>query len=191
MVTEAAPAAAKVIDVVGKMAEHLTLPATGSPTVYKGLPVLFTVTPPPPPPPPPKVDTGDDGGGVGTGGGTGDTDSPPADRSRGAMFAAGVLGALTREFFRWRRLSKRNRADLFRKPQYVAISVVQMALGGAAATIFGPLVPYGWQLAVSYVCGAGLEELIRRASMLEVWTPSVPHGADAKDNGTPLEFLRA
>jgi hypothetical protein len=108
------------------------------------------------------------------------------------LFVAGMIGAVGREVFRWRRLSNQRRADLFKRPQYVLISAVQVVLGGAVAMIFGPVVSGSWQFPVGFVAGAGLEELIKRAARLEIWTPSVPHGPQtAGRDDSFLEYLRA
>jgi hypothetical protein len=192
--------AVKASDVAAVAASNMTVPTSAGPRRA----VLVTLTPPPPPPPPPSgtgSNLGTQGGSVADSSsganvskspsGSGAAKQSSKDHSLGWLFAAGVLGAATREFFRWRRLSKRRRADLFRKPQYFLISMVQMILGGLAAMIFGPVVPFTWQLPVSFVCGAGLEELIRRATMLQVWTPVVPHGKRQPAKDTFLEYLRA
>lgn len=107
------------------------------------------------------------------------------------MFVSGMIGGLAREFFRWKRLSVRKRADLFRHPQYFAISALQVALAGSVAMIFGPVVSGAWEFPVGFVAGVGLEELVRRAALLEVWTPSVPHGGRTGAAPSSLEYLRA
>jgi hypothetical protein len=189
---------AKASDIAAAAASNMTV-ATPAGDRHA---VLVKLVPPPPPPASGTVG----GSGTQSGSVTGSSSTanggqlaPTSDSGeesskdypRGWLFASGILGAVTREFFRWRRLSKRRRADLFRKPQYLVISAVQVVLGGFAAMIFGPVVSRTWQLPVSFVCGAGLEELIRRATMLQVWTPSVPHGGRPAAKDTLLEYLRA
>jgi hypothetical protein len=103
---------------------------------------------------------------------------------------AGVVGALGREIMRWKALTERKRADLFRKPLYIGITVIQLGVAAVAALIFSQLVDGHWKYPVAFVSGAGLEELIRRASMLKMWTPAVPLGpGDTKPS--IAEFLRS
>ena len=103
---------------------------------------------------------------------------------------AGVVGALGREVMRWKALTERKRADLFRKPLYIGITVIQLGVAAVAALIFSQLVDGHWKYPIAFVSGAGLEELIRRASMLKIWTPAVPLGpVDVKPS--IAEFLRS
>src|SRR6266700_2458294 len=132
------------------------------------LPVLFTVLASPAPSGPGPGDMSKSSNNV---------PAPPENQPSAALlFFTGVAGAVGREILRWRRLSGRRRTDLFRKPKYFAISAIQILLGGAIALIFGNVVSVAWSYVIGFVSGAGLEEIVRRAMMLKVWTPPVPHG---------------
>ena len=103
---------------------------------------------------------------------------------------AGVVGGMGRELMRWKSLSDRKRADLFRKPQYFVISLIQLGLAASVALIFTQVVSGNWKYVVAFVSGAGLEELIRLAMKLEIWTPAVPHGSEEM-RPSIAEYLRA
>jgi hypothetical protein len=107
------------------------------------------------------------------------------------MFLSGVIGALAREVQRWRRLTNRKRADKFRKIKYFMISLVQILIGGSLAVIFAQFADVPLCYAIGFVAGAGQEELVRRAMMLKIWTPSVDHGpAEEQDPDSALEYFR-
>lgn len=176
---------AHVIDTVASIARHMTVETDGA----RELPVLLTVTPQP---------SNSAGSAATTSAGSGTAPNSAAEQKGPSddgqpvlplLFLSGVVGALGREILRWRRLSNRKRADLFRKPKYLTISVVQIILGGAVAMIFGRLVSDPWTYIIGFVSGAGLEELVRRAMMLEVWTPPVAHGDTDLEVGTDGSIL--
>ncbi len=107
------------------------------------------------------------------------------------LFLSGVIGALAREVQRWRRLTNRRRADKFRKMKYFIISLVQISIGGSLAVIFAQFADAPWCYPIGFVAGAGQEELLRRAMMLKIWTPSVDHGPEAEpDPDSALEYFR-
>ena len=105
----------------------------------------------------------------------------------------GILGGVGREFLRWKLLAKRGRAGSFIKPLFLALVIVELMLCGVVAAVLSPLAggtKYLYPLAI--VCGAGFEELVRRASNLDVWIPSVLPAKAIEDPSLCLfEFLRA
>jgi hypothetical protein len=177
--------ASHLIDSVASVAKHMTVDAEGS----HEFPVLFTVISQP------SSSTGanatDSSAGVAQNATSAQELSSNSQSALAILFLSGVVGALGREILRWRRLSSRRRADLFRKPKYLAISAVQVILGGAVAVIFGRLASDPWTYVIGFVSGAGLEELVRRAMKLQVWTPPVAHGAGESEDASLLEYLRA
>lgn len=123
------------------------------------------------------------------------SDPAPSDNLPwvGWIAAAGVVGGLAREVIRWRRLIEDKRADLYMRPKYLILSIVILGVSGCVAIIFVQLVPTGpFVYPVAFVCGAGVEEIVRQAAKLEVWTPPVPQKSIEFDSGASyLEFLRA
>lgn len=107
------------------------------------------------------------------------------------LFLCGLLGAVAFEVIRWRKLEQADESGAFVKPLFVCLSAAFVLAGGGAGLIFGQLVPAGaLQLATAFVGGAGLEELVKRAARLKIWSPDVHLGA-ARQQLTTLAFLRA
>jgi hypothetical protein len=118
------------------------------------------------------------------------------------LYGLGAFGAFLKEFFRWRKISERRRFDLFFKPAYLFFSAVFIASGGLVGELFGSWsasgpMGVGMGHVVAWVAGVGLEEVVKRAAQLRIWTPAVAHGTDSDAGLGPeqypasaLEFLR-
>ena len=133
------------------------------------------------------------------------SDSPATNASASSLTLLGLggFGAFLKEFFRWRTLADRKRTDLFLKPEFILFSCLFIASGAVVGLIFGswsasgPMGP-GMGHIVAWVAGVGIEEIVRRAAKLQIWTPSVAQGQLANANGalpaptqpSLLEFLR-
>ena len=131
------------------------------------------------------------------------TDSPDTDAPPGSLTLLGLggFGAFLKEFFRWRALALRKRTVLFLKPEFIFFSCIFIACGAVVGLIFGSWsargpMGVGFGHIVAWVAGVGIEELVRRAAKLKIWTPSVAQGQPAEGSlPTPtqpslLEFLR-
>lgn len=107
-----------------------------------------------------------------------------------ATFGAGFIGAFSRECLRWRRLMVRKRSRFYRQPKYFVISGALVVSGSLAAVFMCARLPMHLQPPIGFLVGAGFEELVRRASRLEIWTPSVAHGSEGQSQDDLLEYLR-
>ncbi len=109
------------------------------------------------------------------------------------IFFTGVAGGLAREFFRWKRLYKQKRAKLFFRPIFLMIMLIELVFCGIVAVLFSNLVVgTNYIYPVAFVCGAGVEKLVKLAAKLEVWVPDVHLGdSDGQDIPTTLEFFRS
>ena len=110
-------------------------------------------------------------------------------RTNWAVIISALVGGFLREIVRWKRLSDRKRQDLYVRPAYLAISVIEILLGIWVAILFAGLVAQTFKPIIAFVAGVGVEEVVRRAAKLKVWIPSVPLG-EAKSRGSFLEYLR-
>lgn len=85
----------------------------------------------------------------------------------------GAFGGICMEFFRWRALLLRPRGRQYLKPTYIILSCIFILLAGGVGLVFGRLAPSDLlQTITAFIAGAGLEELIKRASRLK--SPNVP-----------------
>jgi hypothetical protein len=109
------------------------------------------------------------------------------------LFLAGVVGGSSREVMRWKRLAERKRADKYREPIFIIVSIVELVLGGIVAVFVGrTITSERFMYLVAFVAGAGFEQIVRLGAKLQIWTPAVPHGNAATDRrGSILEYLRA
>jgi hypothetical protein len=89
------------------------------------------------------------------------------------LFLFGAFGGVCSEFFRWRALLKRPRGPQFKTPTYIILSCIFVLLAGGVGYVFGRLAPTDLlQTIAAFIAGAGLEEVIKRASRLK--SPNVP-----------------
>jgi hypothetical protein len=104
---------------------------------------------------------------------------------------AGFLGGLGREIIRWQRLIERNRDDLYKKPRFLILSILLLGVGAGVAVIFVQLVTLStFAYPVAFICGAGVEEIVRQAARLEIWTPPVPQSdPEFDDSASFWEFM--
>jgi hypothetical protein len=128
-----------------------------------------------------------------------DKNPPPSNLM---LLGLGAFGAFLKEFLRWRTLAVHKRTDLFLTPGFIFFSALFIACGAVVGLIFGSWTasgPVGVGMAhiVAWVAGVGIEELVRRAAKLQIWTPPVAMGQLAEGSlPTPtqpslLEFLRS
>ena len=109
------------------------------------------------------------------------------------IYFVGVLGALSREAFRWRRLYTANRIREYATWIYVCIAGVIVVLSGFTALVFAPMiVPVDGPsvLPMSFVIGAGFELLVLQASKLTMPSISMGSGDETERPPSLAEFLR-
>lgn len=115
-----------------------------------------------------------------------------SSRGFAGLYLSGCLGALLRELFRWKRIFSQRRKKAFYRAPYIIISFILILLAGFCGVIFAGDYLGQFQLPVAFVCGAGLEMLVSLSAKLKIWTPTIPQGAQAKQEAPPSmnEFLR-
>lgn len=115
--------------------------------------------------------------------------SPPPDGlpkrpfSTLAIFLIGLLGASSRELFRWKRLFAQGKQSRYLRPPYIVISLLLGVAAALAALVFASLAPSSaLQGAAAFVVGAGFEKIVQLAAKLKIWIPSVPMGGTTRES---------
>lgn len=109
------------------------------------------------------------------------------------LFYLGILGGISREIIRWKRIFRTKKKDLYLNKKFIVIAIIEIMLGAFISIIFISIENELVRNMVGFTVGVGFEELVRRAAKLKIWIPEVSQGSDenqTKYNSTIKEFLR-